>query len=72
MKNLHAHSAVVKHYTCSFFIELAPDVFRDRNHIINYCEFCLSRDIETNPGPPVVDPSKTIVAPYSQGNVVVC
>ena len=30
----------------------------------------MSRDIETNPDPPVVDPSKTIVAPYSQGNVV--
>ena len=29
----------------------------------------MSRDIETNPGPPVVDPNKTIVAPYSQGNV---
>ena len=44
-----------------------PDVFRDRNHRINYCEFSLSRDEETNPGPPVVDPppSKTIVAPYS-------
>ena len=31
----------------------------------------MSRDIETNPGLPVVDPSKTIVAPYIQGNVVV-
>ena len=30
----------------------------------------MSRDIETNPDPPVVEPSKTIVAPYSQGNVV--
>ena len=48
-----------------------PDVFRDRNHRINYCacEFSLSRDIETNPGPSVVDTSKTIVAPYSQGNI---
>ena len=47
-----------------------PDVFRDRNHRINYWEFSLSRDIETNPGPSVVDPSKTIIAPYNQGNVV--
>jgi len=31
----------------------------------------LSGDIETNPGPFVVDPSKTIRAPYSQGNSVV-
>ena len=46
-----------------------PDVFRDRNHRINYCEFSLSRDIKTNPGPLVADPSKTIVAPHSQGNV---
>ena len=44
-------------------------VFRDLNHRINYCEFSLSRDIETNPGPSFVDPSKTIVTPYSQGNV---
>ena len=29
----------------------------------------MSRDIETNPGPLVVDPSNTIVAPYSQGNI---
>ena len=31
----------------------------------------LSGDIETNPGPIVVDPSKTICAPYSQGNSLV-
>ena len=31
----------------------------------------LSGDIETNPGPFVVDPSKTIHAPYSQGNSLV-
>ena len=30
----------------------------------------MSKDIETNPGLPVVDPSKIIVAPHSQGNVV--
>ena len=45
------------------------DVFRDRNHRINYCELSLSRDIEVNPGPLVVDRSRTIVAPYSQGNI---
>ena len=26
-------------------------------------------DVETNPGSGVVDPTKTIAAPYSQGNV---
>ena len=31
-----------------------PDVFRDRNQIINYCEFLLRRFIETNPRPPVL------------------
>ena len=45
-------------------------VFRDGNHRINYCEFSLSRDIETNPGSSVIDPSKTFVAPYSQGNIM--
>ena len=48
-----------------------PGVFRDRNHRINYCKFSLSGDIETNPGPSVVDPTKTIVAPYSQGDITV-
>ena len=36
---------------------------------MNCCKFKLSRDIEENPGPTFVDPSKTIDAPYSQGNV---
>ena len=31
----------------------------------------MSGDIETNPGLSVVDPRKTIVAPYSQGNIAV-
>ena len=34
----------------------------------NKRKLLLSGDIETNPGPFVVDPSKTIHAPYSQGN----
>ena len=36
---------------------------------MNCYKFKLSRDIEENPGPTFVDPSKTIDAPYSQGNV---
>ena len=48
-----------------------PAVFRDRNHKINYYAFSLSRDIEKNPGPSVVDPNKTIIAPYSQGNAAI-
>ena len=43
--------------------------FKNLNHIINCCKFNLSRDIEKNPGPTFIDPSKTIHAPYCQGNV---
>ena len=43
-------------------------VYKTVNHKINNIASKLSGDIETNPGPFVVDPSKTIVAPYSQGN----
>ena len=31
----------------------------------------LANDVETNPGPGIVDPTKTIAAPYSQGDVEV-
>jgi hypothetical protein len=39
--------------------------YKDLNHRINYCKLSLSRDIEVNPGPTFVNPSKTIHAPYS-------
>ena len=42
--------------------------YKTLNHKINNIASKLSGDIETNPGPFVVDPSKTIHAPYSQGN----
>ena len=42
---------------------------KNEAHVANYCNYKLSRDIEKNPGSPtLVDPNKTIVAPYSQGN----
>ena len=45
---------------------------RNEAKVANYCNYKLSRDIERNPGPPTyVDPNKTIVAPYSQGNELV-
>jgi hypothetical protein len=45
-------------------------LYKNLNHRVNYCKFNLSGDIEKNPGhPQVIDPSKTIHAPYSQGNV---
>ena len=43
--------------------------YKNLNHRMNCCKFNLSRDIEENPGPVYIDPSKTIHAPYSQGNV---
>ena len=46
-------------------------VYKSLNHKINNIASKLSGDIETNPGPFVVDASKTIHAPYSQGNSVV-
>ena len=37
---------------------------------MNYCKLNFGRDVEKNPGPTfIIDPSKTIHAPYSQGNV---
>ena len=41
-------------------------------HRVNFGQFKLPSDIEKNPGPSVyVDATKTIHAPYCQGNVVV-
>ena len=41
-------------------------------HRVNFGQFKLSTDIEKNPGPSFyVDTTKTIHAPYCQGNVVV-
>ena len=38
----------------------------------NVCQSVLFTDIETNPGPVFyIDPSKTISAPYSQGNQII-
>ena len=40
------------------------------NHRVNFGQFKLCNDIEKNPGPSVyVDATKTINAPYCQGNV---
>ena len=49
-------------------------LYKSETHVMNYnCKWKLSADIEKKPGPrPVyVDPSKTIAAPYSQGNELV-
>ncbi|XP_078375420.1 uncharacterized protein LOC144658810 [Oculina patagonica] len=46
-------------------------VYKNVNHRINNIISKLSGDIETNPGPFFVESSKTIRAPYSQGNTSV-
>ena len=48
-----------------------PDVFKSLTQRTNYSKFLLSRDVEQNPVPTIVDPTKTIAAPYSQGNIAV-
>ena len=44
-------------------------VYKDVDHRMNHTEFKLCNDIENNPGP--IDHTRTIQAPYSQGNVEV-
>ena len=48
-------------------------LYKSQTHVSNYCKFQLSSDIEKNPGPTpmYIDPSKTIMAPYSQANELV-
>jgi hypothetical protein len=47
-------------------------VYKNVNHLKNVCQSVLCTDIETNPGPVFyIDPSKTITAPYSQGNQII-
>ena len=46
-----------------------PAVFTSLGQRVNYCKILLATVIERNPGPGIVDPTKTIAAPYSQGNV---
>lgn len=52
-------------FTCNI-----SNVFKSLNHKRNVCKFSLCRDIEKNPGPSrAINHTKTITAPYSQGNV---
>ena len=48
-------------------------LYKSQTHASNYYKFHLSSDIEKNPGPTpmYIDPSKTIMAPYSQANELV-
>ncbi|CAB4017807.1 Hypothetical predicted protein [Paramuricea clavata] len=46
--------------------------YKNNNHMKNVCRFALCNDIETNPGLAIfhIDPSKTVSAPYNQGNQI--
>ena len=55
--------------TCDLY---AQQVYKNVNHLKNVCQSALCTDVETNPGPVFfIDPSKTISAPYSQGNQII-
>jgi len=45
--------------------------YRDGNHRMMHVSVMLCNDVGTNPGPGVVDPSKSICAPYSQDEISV-
>ena len=48
------------------------EIYNSLNLLVNFGQFELCTDIEKNPGPSVyVDATKTINAPYWQGNVTV-
>ena len=58
--------------SCKILLLGSKMVYKSLNHTQkNNIASKLSGDIETNPGPFVVDPSTTIYAPYSQGNSLV-
>ena len=55
--------------TCNYPFYIA---YKSLNHRVNFGQFKLWTDIKRNPGPSVyVDATKTIHAPYCQGNVAV-
>ena len=46
--------------------------YKNVNHVKNVCQSALCTDVETNPGPVFyIEPSKTISAPYSQGDQII-
>ena len=51
--------------------DFSKNVFKGLVHRMAFCKFNLCRDIEKNPGPHPIDSSKTIHAPYCQGDVLV-
>ena len=62
-------------YTSLFTCNKPMSFYKSKSHVTSYCESQLYNDIEKNPGPngtPYnIDPTKTIAAPYSQGNAFI-
>lgn len=61
----------LKLFSCDYFLHNEYKHVNHKGHCMNYK---LCNDIEKNPCPSIqyfVDPSKTIKAPYSQGNIMV-
>ena len=71
-KGLHLNRLLSKNLplcTCNYPFYSA---YKSLNHRVNFGQFKLCTDIEKNPGPSVYgDATKTINAPYCQGNVTV-
>jgi len=63
----HAFTYRASQYLSMFSCNKPMCLYKCQTHVSNYCKFQLSSDTEKNPGPtPVcIDPSKTIMAPYS-------
>jgi len=57
--------------SCQILLLGIKMVYKSLSHKMNNIASKLSGDIESNPGPLVVDCSKTIHAPYSQGNSLI-
>ena len=56
---------------CELLASKKKSVYKNSGHITAHITRKLSGDIESNPGPYVIDPSRTICAPYSQGQFLV-
>jgi hypothetical protein len=64
--NKHSKSCISKYLINKYL----SHTYKGLAHKINHCKFNLNTDIEKNPGPStVINPSKTICAHYSQGNM---
>ena len=58
-------------YLSGFICDIhAKQEYRGSNHLKSVSQSALYTDTETNPGPVIFYPGKTICAPYSQGNLM--